>query len=76
MIDPRQAPDLALAELLDPGEAAAIQLASELKADLLLIDERTGRAEAARRNIPVVGGLGVHQEGSDVDSLPIPRLSF
>ncbi|MGH9665919.1 MAG: DUF3368 domain-containing protein, partial [Bryobacteraceae bacterium] len=62
VIDPRQPPDVALVKSLDRGEAAAIQLAGELKADLLLIDERTGREEATRRGIPVVGGLGVLQE--------------
>jgi len=61
VIDPRQPPDAALVRSMDPGEAAAIQLAGELKADILLIDERTGRAEATRQGIPVVGGLGVLQ---------------
>ena len=59
MVDPRDPPDIGLAQLLDPGEAAAIQLAGELKVDVLLIDERIGRAEATRRGIPVVGTLGV-----------------
>jgi len=37
----------------------AIQLAQELHADLLLIDERQGRLEAKRRGIPTTGTLGV-----------------
>ena len=41
---------------LDPGETAAIALAMEIKADILLIDERKGR-EAARRNGVSVGGI-------------------
>lgn len=64
VVDPRNPPDISLSRLLDAGEAAAIQLASELSADVLLIDERIGRAEATRRGIPVVGTLGVLLEGS------------
>ena len=56
-------PDPALAKSLDPGEAAAIQLAIEIDAHLLLIDERIGRYEATRRGVPVVGALGVMREG-------------
>jgi predicted nucleic acid-binding protein len=56
-------PDPALAKSLDPGEAAAIQLAIEIKAHLLLIDERVGRYEATRRGVAVVGALGVLREG-------------
>jgi predicted nucleic acid-binding protein len=55
--------DRELAESLDPGEAAAIQLAIEIKADLLLIDERLGRREATLRQVPVIGALGVLKQG-------------
>jgi predicted nucleic acid-binding protein len=44
---------------LGPGEREAIGLASELKADFLLIDERQGRAVAEARGIAVIGVLGV-----------------
>lgn len=44
---------------LDVGEAEAIALAVERSADLLLVDERRGRAVAARFGIEVVGVLGV-----------------
>ena len=37
---------------LDLGERAAIALAETMHADLLLIDEAAGRAEAKRRNVP------------------------
>ncbi len=52
------APDPALSHL-DEGEREAIQLVEELKADLLLVDERAARREAAKRNLATSGTLGV-----------------
>ncbi|HHP7243880.1 MAG TPA: DUF3368 domain-containing protein [Elainellaceae cyanobacterium] len=49
----------ALEQVLDPGEAAAIALAVELKADRLLIDERLGRSIATRHNLRLRGILGI-----------------
>ena len=48
-----------LRSFLDRGEAEAIILAQELRADWLLIDERLGRQAATERGIPVIGLLGV-----------------
>jgi predicted nucleic acid-binding protein len=44
---------------LDRGEVEAIALTKECKADLLLLDERRARREAARLGLPIVGTLGV-----------------
>ncbi len=44
---------------LDPGEAYAIALALQIKANELLIDERLGRREAKRYGLSVIGLLGI-----------------
>ena len=44
---------------LDEGEAETIALAQEINADLVLIDERLGRAAAQRFGLRVIGLLGV-----------------
>ena len=49
----------ALSEILDEGEAEAISLADELKADVLLMDEHKGRAVALRLGIDVLGTIGI-----------------
>ena len=54
-------------------ELAAIALAQELKADLLLIDEARGRKAAADRHIPFTGTIGV-LELADQGLLDIVRL--
>jgi predicted nucleic acid-binding protein len=45
--------------LLDPGERDAIQLALEVNASTVLIDERKGRQEAQIRGLAIVGTFGV-----------------
>ncbi|MFN6460726.1 MAG: DUF3368 domain-containing protein [Nostoc sp. DedVER02] len=49
----------ALSNELDIGEAEAIALAVEMKADRVLIDERRGRMVAARLNLSYTGILGI-----------------
>jgi predicted nucleic acid-binding protein len=49
----------ALRTTLDQGEAEAIALALELNAELLIIDEKPGRAIAKQLGINIVGVLGV-----------------
>jgi len=48
-----------LANELDKGEAEAIALATEIQADVLLIDEREGRSFARQAGLPVRGVLGI-----------------
>ena len=47
---------------LDLGESAAIALATEVNADLVLIDDQAGRQEAVRRGLKVAGTLSVLDE--------------
>jgi len=47
------------AQAVDAGEAEAIELALELQADRLLMDERKGRRLAVQEGLSVIGLLGV-----------------
>jgi len=44
---------------LDSGEAEAIVLATEIKADLILLDEKLGRFHAKHADLKVTGTIGV-----------------
>ena len=57
---------------LDEGEKQAIALFEEINADALIIDERQGRAEAARRGIFIIGTLGVLNSAAEKDLLDLP----
>ena len=59
---------------LDLGERAAIALAEMVHADLLLIDEAAGRAEAKRRHLRVTGTLGVLRAGAEQGLVDVPDL--
>ena len=65
--DLARSPESEFVRLLDQGEAEAIQLAIDLKADYLLIDERRGRQIATARGLTVIGALGIliesHRQG-------------
>jgi predicted nucleic acid-binding protein len=50
---------------LDVGEADAIAMALEKRADRLLIDEIAGRTIAKSKNISIIGTLGVLLESKD-----------
>ena len=64
-VEVRQATNQSLVESLrsdrnlDRGEAEAIALALELKADELLIDERLGRREVSRLGLSITELLGI-----------------
>ena len=60
----------ALSNELDLGEAEAIALALELKADRVLIDERRGRLVAARLNLGYIGILGILVEAKSQKLIP------
>ena len=59
---------------LDLGERAALALAETMHADLLLIDEAAGRAEAKRRHLRVTGTLGVLRAGAEQGMVNVPDL--
>ncbi len=65
-------PDSALTPL-GAGEREAILLAEELRADLLLMDDKAGRQEATRRNLRVVGSLAVLEEGAKRGLVDLPE---
>jgi len=56
--------DESLAAELGAGKREAITLALEVRADVLLIDERAGRKEAEERHIKVAGTLAVLLQAS------------
>ena len=59
-------------DYLDAGEREAIALAEEWKADQILIDEMDARREAMRRQIPLIGTLGILRKAAQLDWLDLP----
>jgi len=59
---------------LDLGEREAIALAQAMRADLLLIDDLEGRAEARRRNLRVTGTLGVLRAAAEQALIDVPTV--
>jgi len=55
---------------LDTGERDAIQLALELGADLLLVDERAGAQIARQQGLMVTGTLGILLEAAQLGLAP------
>ncbi|HEV7508052.1 MAG TPA: DUF3368 domain-containing protein [Thermoanaerobaculia bacterium] len=59
---------------LDLGEREAIALAQILGADLLLIDEISGRAEARRLHLRVTGTLGILRTAAEKRLIDVPEV--
>lgn len=59
---------------LDPGEREAIMLAENLAANLIIIDERAGRAIAEKRGLKVTGLLGVLELAANADLIELPTV--
>ncbi len=56
--------------LLDAGEAEALALAVDIRASIVLIDERDGRREGTRLGFLVVGALGVLLRAKQLGLIP------
>jgi len=61
-------------DYLGASERDAILLAKELGADGLLIDDRDGRTEATRRDLRVIGTLGVLAAAAEKELLDLPEV--
>ena len=59
-------------DLLDPGERAAILLAQELNADLLLLDEMKARRTATERGLAISGILGILDRSATQKLIDLP----
>ena len=59
---------------LDLGEREAIALASQVHADLILIDEWAGRIEARRRGLRLTGTLGVLRVAGERNLIDVPKV--
>ena len=59
---------------LDSGERAAIALAKKHEAELLLIDDQAGRAEARRLGLRLTGTLGVLRVAAERGHIDVPAV--
>jgi predicted nucleic acid-binding protein len=68
----RPAPGLD-ADRLDAGELAVLSLAIENPGAIVILDDRAARAEATRRNIPVLGTAGILLRAKQQGRIPAVR---
>jgi predicted nucleic acid-binding protein len=75
-LDVRQVASAPEADLqhLERGEQAAIALAQELQADLLLMDDKDGRQAAEQRGLTVFGTLGVLEHSAEQSLVDLPEV--
>ncbi|MGL5082952.1 MAG: DUF3368 domain-containing protein [Microcoleaceae cyanobacterium] len=59
---------------LDPGEQAAIALAEQLSAQLLIMDERSGRNAAIQRGVVVIGMIGILDDAASLGLIHLPDV--
>ncbi|HKQ50113.1 MAG TPA: DUF3368 domain-containing protein [Phycisphaerae bacterium] len=69
----RPQPPLNLRVRIDPGEQEAIALALELHADLLLVDDKSGREAAREVGLQHTGTLGVLLRAKSMGFVPLIR---
>ncbi len=68
-VQDRLAVDVLLDEM-DLGEVETIILASEMKADWVLMDEKKGRRKLTQLNIPKIGTIGVLLKAKQLGLIP------
>ncbi|MUH00811.1 DUF3368 domain-containing protein [Scytonema sp. UIC 10036] len=62
----------AIVDVLDPGERAAILLAQEIDADLLLLDDMKARRAAINKGFTITGILGILDQAATMKLIDLP----
>ncbi len=73
-IEPVSQASDAIIDLLDPGERAAIFLAQELRADLILLDDMKARRAAKERGLNMTGILGILDQAATMKLINLPNV--